>query len=398
MKTQWTIGKKLIVSFIGVATITLILGIVGYYGADKGERSISKIGGELLPSVNSLHVIKENAENIRGSMRSLIIPGLALGERQRQYTNLAEAREAYQAAWKTYEDLPQTKEAVEAWKQFGTAWNAWRDENTKLIELSKKFDSYGIADPTELIRQIEQFAKDHYVLAQRVLHLLYMKDAAFAGGDDPTACNAGKWIPAFKSENQKLTAEVQAVVEPHRRFHEAVGKIKRLVAEGKIEEGQAAYQREMMPAMQEVFKHFDAMIAVGKDPKVLEAQAREMALGALAVKAREANESLDKIVQLHNRAADQEVKEGNGQAKFLKLVSLISMIIGVVAALALGILITRSINRNLSRIIAGITEGAEQVASASGQVSRPPSPWPKARPNRRPRSRKPPRLWRRCPP
>ncbi|MBI5580212.1 MAG: MCP four helix bundle domain-containing protein [Deltaproteobacteria bacterium] len=369
MKAQWTIGKKLLAAFIAVAAITLVLGIVGYYGAVKGERSISLIGGELLPSVDSLHVIKENAENIRGSIRTLIIPGLPIADRQRQYTNLAQAREAYQAAWKTYEALPQTKEEADAWKQFGTAWNAWRDENNKLVEISKQFDSHGLADPTELTRMIEQFTKDHYMLVQRVLHLLYMKDAAFAGGDDHSGCNAGKWIPTFKTDNQKLTAEVQALVEPHRKFHEAVGKIKRLAADGKIEEGQAMYQREMMPAMQEVFKHFDAMLAVGKDPKVLEAQAREMVLGAVTVKAREANEMLDKIVQHYNRAAAQEVEDGNGQAVFLKLVSLISMIIGVAAALTLGVLITRSINSSLSRVIAGLNDGAQEVASAAGQVS-----------------------------
>jgi methyl-accepting chemotaxis protein len=121
--------------------------------------------------------------------------------------------------------------------------------------------------------------------------------------------------------------------------------------------------------MQEVFKHFDAMLAVGKDSMAIEAQAKELALGQLTVKAREANELLDKIVQQHNSAATQEVKAGNGQAVFLKLASLISMIIGVAAALALGILITRSINSGLSRVIAGLNDGAQEVASAAGQVS-----------------------------
>jgi len=369
MRAQWTIGKKLIASFIGVATITLVLGIVGYYGAVKSEHSIDRIGGELLPGVDSLHVIREKAENIRGSMRTLIIPGLSVGDRQRQYANLAQAREGYQAAWKTYEALPQTKEEAEDWKQFATAWNAWRDENNKLIELSNHLDRNGIADPTELARQIEQYTKDHYMVVQRVLHLLHMKDAAFSGGDDHTGCNAGKWIPTFKSDNQKLTVEVQSLVEPHRRFHEAVGKIKRFVADGKIEESQALYQREMIPAMQDVFKHFEAMLAVGKDSMAIETQAKESALGPVTAKAREASQILDKIMQKQNAEAAQDVKEGDDQAAFLKLMSLISMVIGVVAALALGILITRSINRNLSRIIAGLTEGAEEVASASGQVS-----------------------------
>jgi methyl-accepting chemotaxis protein len=369
MTGQWTIGKKLLTSFIGVATITLILGIVGYYGAVKSEHVITEIGGELLPSVDSLHVIKENAENIRGTLRTLIIPGLAVGDRQRQYANLAQAREAYQAAWKTFEAIPQSKEEAELWKQFGAVWNGWRDENNKLIEMSKQFDRNGVADPTELARQLEQYTKDHYILVQRVLHLLHMKGAAFAGGDDHTGCNAGKWIPTFKTENQKLTAEIQALVEPHRRFHESVGKIKRLVADGKTEEGQALYLRDMMPAMQEVFKHFDSMLAVSKDSMAIEAQAKEMALGPLTVKAREAGELLNKIVQEQNNSAARDVKDGHDQANFLKLVSLISMVIGVVAALALGILITRGINNGLSRVIAGLNDGAQEVASAAGQVA-----------------------------
>jgi phosphoglycerate-specific signal transduction histidine kinase len=92
MKTQWTIGKKLIVSFISVATITLILGIVGYYGAVESGRSIEEIGSVQLPSVDSLLTIKNSAERIRGTVRTLIIPGLPIDIRQRQANNLALAQ------------------------------------------------------------------------------------------------------------------------------------------------------------------------------------------------------------------------------------------------------------------------------------------------------------------
>ncbi len=209
MKTQWTIGKKLIVSFISVATITLILGIVGYYGAVESERSIEGIGSVQLPSVDSLLTIQNSAERIRGTVRTLIIAGLPVDIRQRQANNLALAQKEADAAWKIIEQLPQTKEEAEIWKQFASAWNAWRDENNKLIELFKQFDSNGVADPTKLTRDLEQFTKDHYILVQRILHLLYMKDTAFAGGDDHTSCNAGKWLPTFKTDNQTLNAEVQ---------------------------------------------------------------------------------------------------------------------------------------------------------------------------------------------
>jgi methyl-accepting chemotaxis protein len=96
---------------------------------------------------------------------------------------------------------------------------------------------------------------------------------------------------------------------------------------------------------------------------------RDQILGPVTQQAHTAIELLDKIVQINRDMAAAGVKEGRAQASFLEILMLVSIIIGVVAALALGILISRSINHNLSRIIAGLTEGAEEVASASGQVS-----------------------------
>lgn len=100
MRGSWTIGKKLILSFMCVALITLVLGIVAYYGAVKSEGSVEEIGNVRLSGVDSLLIIKANAENVRGTMRTLAIPGLDDDVRQRQYNNLTAARESYEAAWK----------------------------------------------------------------------------------------------------------------------------------------------------------------------------------------------------------------------------------------------------------------------------------------------------------
>jgi len=59
-----------------------------------------------MPSVDSLLIIADSAENIRGTMRTLGIPGLAQEVRERQYDNLVQARETYEAAWAVYEPPP----------------------------------------------------------------------------------------------------------------------------------------------------------------------------------------------------------------------------------------------------------------------------------------------------
>ena len=53
---NWTIGKKLIASFLAVAAITLLLGLVGYHGAVRSDEAITDIGRNRLPSVQSLLV------------------------------------------------------------------------------------------------------------------------------------------------------------------------------------------------------------------------------------------------------------------------------------------------------------------------------------------------------
>jgi methyl-accepting chemotaxis protein len=70
------LGTKLMLGFAAVAVITLFLGSMGFYGAVKRNQAIEEIGLVRLPSVERLLGIQVEAENIRGSMRTLGIPGL----------------------------------------------------------------------------------------------------------------------------------------------------------------------------------------------------------------------------------------------------------------------------------------------------------------------------------
>ncbi|MBU2621851.1 MAG: MCP four helix bundle domain-containing protein [Proteobacteria bacterium] len=135
------LGTKLILGFSVVAVITLMMGILGYYGAVKSGQAVEEIGLVRLPGVDSLLVIRKSAENIRGSVSTLIIQGMPDEIHMQQYDNLTKAHEEYEKAWKIYEPLPRTPEEAEICKQFVQAWNAWRDENNKFIELSKQIDA-----------------------------------------------------------------------------------------------------------------------------------------------------------------------------------------------------------------------------------------------------------------
>ncbi len=369
MAKNFTLRTRLLLSFGAVALFTLLLGGVGYLGVSRGIQAVTRLGAEELPKVKNLLIIGSEAENIRGTLRTLAIPGLPPEVRQRQYRTLQEARATYEKAWKTYEALPHSPEEIERWKAFGTLWKAWREENNQALELAKKFEQTGIADPAVLGRDLEAFTVAHYQLVQRVLHLQQGLGGAFQGGEDHTACALGQWLPSFRTDNAALTRELQAIQDPHRRFHEAVGKIKRLAAANQKTEAQAVYEREMMPAMAETFGHFEKIRQIVAEAQDQARQFEKRILGPVREKQQAAIAALDKIIGASLKAAEEEVENSARQGTFLQGLSLAAMLLGTILAFGLGFLLTRGLSRRLNRLATSLREGSEQVAAASTQVS-----------------------------
>ncbi len=368
MKNQWTIGKKLIVSFMSVALITLALGIVGYYGAVTSQETVEDLGEVRLPSVDASLTIESALQDIRATVLTLAIPGLPASVRQEQAANLERARAIYRAAWEVYETLPQTREEAEAWRQFVPAVDTWRNENNRAIELSRQFDQMGIQDPSLMKLNLESFHADHYRLQAQVLQMI-QSGQAFEGGESHTGCAFGRWCQSFQTDNQQVRQQIQQLEEPHRQFHEAVRRTKELMHEGRRNESLALYGSQLAPACDRTFAGMQNLRDQADGALALLQQAEQQILGPVAQRQREALTHLSKIVDINRDVARTEVAQADGQASFLKALSLIAMLIGVVAAMALGILISRGINNALRRIADGLGRGAEQTASAAVQVS-----------------------------
>jgi methyl-accepting chemotaxis protein len=234
--------------------------------------------------------------------------------------------------------------------------------------LSRKVDPLDIVDPTSFAKHIHMFREDHYNLVAKVLRTL-ADGNKFEGGEDHTACRFGKWMATFKSSNEKVKSIFQGVSDSHKAFHDAVGKAKKLWESGDLGEAQRTIQRELFPSMEGVFKGFDALLAMATEAEGFYREMEEQ----LVVKAREsqlqANQLLDKIVEINSQLAKEYSESGLKQASFTKSFSLGALAVGVLLAIGLGLLITRSLSRSLRNMASSLGTGSEQVASAALQVS-----------------------------
>ncbi|MBI5822107.1 MAG: MCP four helix bundle domain-containing protein [Verrucomicrobia bacterium] len=368
MKTQWTIGKKLITSFMVVAAITLLLGSVGYYGAVQSDQAIAEIGVVRLPSVQNLLIISRCAESIRVVQRTLLNPDLSTADRKRQFENIARARANYEAAWKIYEPLPQTIEEEATWKEFVPAWGQWRKDNDEFFKINSELEAMGIPSPQALQRDLQMFMGDHYRLSKKVLdHVRDGKECK--GGDDSTACNYGHWVAKFETTNPELKRIVDATRPSHDAYHAAVKDAKELAAKGDKDGALKIIQGKLEQSAEKTFEGFAALLAEAAKATALRERMDQHGMTVCFASQRKALALLNKLVQINETVAADTTKTSSSQATVLKALSLIAMIVGVVAALALGILITRDINKVLKRIADNLRAGAEQTTSAAGQVS-----------------------------
>ncbi len=342
---------KLMSGFLVVAAITAIVGGIGFWGAYGLARSVHEIGEVRLPSIDALRTIKGRAENIRGSLRTLGMPGLSAEMRQRQADNMASAREVYEVAWAKYEALPHTPEEAKAWEKFVPAWQAWRNENNKALELFSQFDGLGIPDPLDTARRLEGFIKDHYVISENVLRMIQTKKS-FEGGEDHATCNFGRWLTTFTTDSDTVKKTIQAMESPHHRFHEAVRQIKRLAAEGQADQAMTVYEREMSPAAEETFRSFAELLATAENAASVRAQATAQLLGPAADRQREANELLDQIIEINEVVSEEEVANGQSMATLAEYLALGGTVFGVVLAVVFGLFLASSIAKVLRALIA----------------------------------------------
>lgn len=131
------LGVKMMAAFGLVAAIALGLGLLGYYGLVQMAQRVDEIGVVRLPSVEHLLVIKENSNEVKSAMRTLLIPGLDKGVQDRQAQTIAAARERINAAWEKFEVLPKLPmrpssgrscrlRGTPGWPRTASTWRSWR--------------------------------------------------------------------------------------------------------------------------------------------------------------------------------------------------------------------------------------------------------------------------------
>ena len=345
------IGTKILSGFSLVVLIAAAIGVIGLVSLNNVSNSFHEVSDVRMPSVEYLGKMEASLEKTQKGYIELLDHNLTSSERREILTEIGEYRSEYQRYKELFASLEQTEEEARVYDEMLNELENWREINVQKVEKEHEaFMERDIMNPKDLHRNIERFMKDHYALQVRVMNAIQNMES-FPGGDDHTACNFGQWLSEYDTNNDVINRVTADMEESHRNFHDAVSRINQYIREGDGEAAMAYYRDNMLSAQEEVFSYFQSI----NDEAEAAVEDFEKMSDALRNESREAEEKtmalFAELQDINTQVAEEETKKGNEIIASSKTMVYGGIIIGVILAMALGLVITRFITSNIQKAV-----------------------------------------------
>ena len=150
------IKAKISVGFVSVALIALLLGGLGFWGADRSEQMLTEIGERRLPAVQTVLEMQVALNEVVMGFRTLMDPVADVSSRQQQYIAIQQGRDSYRALVERYDQLPKSEEEQQAWNIFQQTLPQWLSANNEIMALHEMLDERLINNELEAIPVLQE--------------------------------------------------------------------------------------------------------------------------------------------------------------------------------------------------------------------------------------------------
>lgn len=143
MVRNWSIGVKLLVSFMSVAVIALIIAVVGYLGQSEIMKALDETTQVGIPKSQCLNTLNEAKTAIRAADRYFMIPSLRKDIFDANVKYRSDNFETAEKMIEEYKGYELSEEEAALFATFMEKWDAWVEADEKLNVLALKFQQTG---------------------------------------------------------------------------------------------------------------------------------------------------------------------------------------------------------------------------------------------------------------
>lgn len=162
MLNKLRLAPKLIASFVVIALIGTLVGIIGVRGLHQVGSAYEIATRDCAPSVEALLRISEAQQMVWVAERGLINRRMMDPEiRKAQYQYADEGWKQAQDAWAAYDKLPRDAEEDKQWKELATVWEEWKRLHQQVRSAEEQKDALlarGVSATDPQIEALDQKA------------------------------------------------------------------------------------------------------------------------------------------------------------------------------------------------------------------------------------------------
>ncbi len=167
-----SIRLKLIVGFSVVALLTVIVGLVGYYGQDVIIKANSVIPQKNVPIMVNVFSVREAALTIMNGERGLMINSKDKKIKAAHYAEMHKGGELLVKALANLDSIDLGEEEEVRFHKFVDLAEEWKVIHLKFEAMARKVDSLGVRAPKVMVDQKREYAlasRDKFIIINKII-------------------------------------------------------------------------------------------------------------------------------------------------------------------------------------------------------------------------------------
>ena len=378
---------KLLTSFIGIALLVLIAGVMGIYSANKISGNTDLILDEKVPMKDVALEAISAITTTRNASGEYLLNNDGLEEIEDRLTESLEDFDMWMAMieYGTESSEFQESDAGEMYRHDGLTIVA--QKGTPAIQaIAATVETYH-SDLGEhalalmashqqslkydVVHDDQRFDINYWILQKEVDHLRWVEEMSeaiaeereFLAEVDPTQCSFGQWFYSYDVDDPLLMKILKKVESPHEELHHLGEKIN---ATDDKPQRQAIHDNEVIPtlnAIKTVFREFSAYVM----PVITDARNNTQAhMDSLETAALQSMTGLDSLKELANSDMNDAVAEAHRTKATVLAVLIAIVVVGLSVAILVGIVLSLRISRPLQ----AATKLARKLASGDFRIEK----------------------------
>lgn len=350
-----TLQKKLMASYGIVALICVAVGLAGWYGTRSLRAGIVGTGEVSLPQMQSILAIKEAQTHIKAAQRNLLNPRLSAEARRGEHQSIRDALGRAEEAVTRCGQLPRNGAEEELWKEFLNRWENLKGKGDAFLALSDKVSSIDIADPQALAVGVEKNFGIYKSWAATTVTAILEK-SEFQGNLDPKQSPFYLWLNTVEVANPEVQEAVKQLKQQMLEVYGAFSSIADFLSIQEYGLAKDLYLSEVLPSIDSIQLYVDNLMNPVNTALGLYGELTLFADGEVIPAMNEVEETLSKTLENTSARVAKEVALARRISGSANTALFIAIALGALAAIGLGLAMTRSLVGPLGQTVRMIEE------------------------------------------